>query len=85
MDISIGTPNNYQCTNEIVEMAQNIAKDTGSNIIITDDPLEAVKDADVIYTDTWISMGQENEKEERIKIFSDHGRLGAGHRATAAG
>jgi len=36
---------------------------------LTEDPEEAIKDADVVYTDTWVSMGQESEKEERIKVF----------------
>jgi len=45
---------------------------TGSKILITEDPLEAAKDADVLYTDVWASMGQEEEQEERMKMFSNY-------------
>jgi len=44
-------------------------KKTGSRIVMTDDPVKAITDADVVYTDTWVSMGQEEEKETRIKAF----------------
>ncbi|AUG58775.1 MAG TPA: ornithine carbamoyltransferase [Ruminiclostridium sp.] len=69
MDIYVASPKDYQCNSEIVEEALEDAKMSGSNVVLTDDPVEAVKDADVVYTDTWISMGQEGEKEERIKTF----------------
>ncbi|NLP13291.1 MAG: ornithine carbamoyltransferase [Clostridium sp.] len=69
MDIAVASPKGYQCDSKIVSEAQEDAKVSGSNIILTEDPLEAIKDADVVYTDTWISMGQEEEKQERIKIF----------------
>ena len=45
------------------------AKLTGGSILQTEDPVEAIKDADAVYTDTWVSMGQESEKAERVKIF----------------
>lgn len=69
MDISIASPKGYECSSEIVEEAKDDAKLTGSKIVLTQDPVEAVSKADVIYTDTWTSMGQESEKAERIKIF----------------
>lgn len=72
MDISVGTPKGYECNNEVVENAVSDAKKTGSNIVITNDPVEAIKNADVVYTDTWCSMGQESEKAERVKIFKDY-------------
>lgn len=72
MDVAVATPPSYECLGEIVEEAKFDAKETGSKITITHDPIEAVKDADVIYTDTWVSMGQESEKAERIKIFSPY-------------
>ena len=49
--------------------AMNIAAANGTSIKVTRDPAEAVKDADAVYTDTWISMGMEKEKEKRIKIL----------------
>ncbi|GAE88666.1 ornithine carbamoyltransferase [Acetivibrio straminisolvens] len=69
MDIAVASPKGYECDSQIVEEAKEDAKASGSNILLTEDPEEAIKDADVVYTDTWVSMGQEAEKEERIKIF----------------
>ena len=69
MDMSVATPAGYECNAEIVENAKADAKISGSNIVITNDPVEAIKDADVVYSDTWVSMGQEAEKEARVKIF----------------
>jgi len=69
MDIAVASPKGYQCDSNIVSEALEDAKVSGSNILLTEDPVEAIKDADVVYTDTWISMGQEAEKQERIKIF----------------
>ena len=72
MHISIATPAQYSCDEEIVSAAMDTAKKTGSNITLTDSAPEAMKDADVVYTDTWISMGQEAEKETKIKAFGDY-------------
>jgi ornithine carbamoyltransferase len=72
MDISIATPKRYQCNEDIVKESIETSKSSGSKIIITKDPIEAVKDSDAVYTDTWISMGQEDEKETKIKEFKDY-------------
>jgi ornithine carbamoyltransferase len=72
MDIAVATPKGYECNAEIIENAKSDAKFTGCNITITTDPVEAVSGADVVYTDTWVSMGQETEKEERVKIFKPY-------------
>ncbi|NLM11491.1 MAG: ornithine carbamoyltransferase [Clostridiaceae bacterium] len=72
MDISIATPEEYSCMEKYVKIALEIASNTGSKIEILTDPKEAVKDADVVYTDTWVSMGMEDEKEQRIEIFSPY-------------
>jgi len=69
VDIYVATPEGYGCNGTIIEQARLAAKKSGSKVVITSDPEEAAKDADVIYTDTWVSMGQEDEKEMRIKIF----------------
>lgn len=72
MDMSVATPKGYACADEVVENAKADGKATGSKIVITNDPEEAVSGADVICTDTWVSMGQEAEKAERVKIFKDY-------------
>ena len=71
-DIAVATPKGYECNAEVVENAKADAKKSGSNITITYDPVEAIKDADIVCTDTWTSMGQEEEKAERIKAFGDY-------------
>ena len=70
MDISVATPKGYEVNASIFEKAQKAAEETGATLIQTHDPLEAVKDADVLYTDVWASMGFEQEQEERLKQFS---------------
>jgi ornithine carbamoyltransferase len=69
MDFYIGCPEGYEPKKEIVGEARKIANETGAKIVITHDPVEAVKDADVVYTDVWVSMGDEAEKETRLKVF----------------
>ena len=69
VDISIASPKGYEPKKEIVEHAIETAKYMGSKVEIINDPVEAVKNADVIYTDVWASMGQEKEAEERKKVF----------------
>jgi ornithine carbamoyltransferase len=69
MDISVASPRGYECDGTIIEQARYAAKKSGSKVVLTEDPEEAMKDADVVYTDTWISMGQEAEKNIRIKMF----------------
>lgn len=72
MDISVATPEEYSCMDKYVDIALGIAGSTGSKVEIFTDPKEAIKDSDVVYTDTWVSMGMENEKEQRIKKFSPY-------------
>lgn len=72
MDIAVASPKGYECDEQIIREAQEDAAKSGSKILLTNDPIEAVSDADVVYTDTWVSMGQEDEKEARIKIFSPY-------------
>lgn len=67
LDISVATPEKYFPNEEITKKALEIAKNTGSNIEITSNISEAVKNADVIYTDVWVSMGDEDIKDEKIK------------------
>ncbi len=72
LDCAIATPAQYQCDAEVVENAKADAKKSGTSLIITQDPIEAMKDADVVYTDTWVSMGQESEKDEKVKVFGGY-------------
>lgn len=72
LDCAIATPEQYQCDAEVVENAKADFRASGKSLIITRDPAEAVKDADIVYTDTWVSMGQEAEKAERQKIFTPY-------------
>ncbi|WML28031.1 ornithine carbamoyltransferase [Neobacillus sp. OS1-33] len=69
MDISIASPPGYLPNGNITEKAIKVGKQTGCSLLITNDPLEAVKGADVIVTDVWTSMGQEEETEKRLKAF----------------
>jgi ornithine carbamoyltransferase len=69
LDVSVGTPKGFEPMKEVVEMALNFAKKSGSKIEIVNDPKEAAKDADVLYTDVWASMGQEAEHDKRVEIM----------------
>ena len=68
-ELRIATPKGYEADQNIRNETIEEAKKSGAKITFFDDPKEAVKDADVVTTDTWISMGQEAEKEQRIKDF----------------
>ncbi len=72
MNCAVATPKGYECDGEVVENAKDDFKESGKELIITNDPVEAIKGADVVYTDTWVSMGMESEKEERIKAFDGY-------------
>ncbi len=69
MDISVGSPERYAPKSEIVEKAKKNAKESGSNLEILTSPREAVENADIVYTDVFVSMGVEKESEERLKTF----------------
>ena len=70
--MSVATPPGYEPNSEIVKQAEEDGKETGASFLITDNPSEAVEDADAVYTDAWASMGQEEEKVDRAKIFSSY-------------
>ncbi|MBM2840403.1 MAG: ornithine carbamoyltransferase [Bacteroidetes bacterium] len=65
----VATPDHYQPAPEVVQRAQEIAKTTGASIMVETDPADAADNADMIYTDTWTSMGQEQETELRRAVF----------------
>ncbi len=68
MKMVVSTPKGYEPNEEIVKKALEM----GADITFEHDPMEAVKGADVIYTDVWVSMGQEAEREKRLKDFARH-------------
>jgi ornithine carbamoyltransferase len=70
--ISIATPEGYEPNAEIVRLAREDGRETGAVLELTHDPSEAVRDADAVYTDVWASMGQEQEKEARAKVFAPY-------------
>jgi ornithine carbamoyltransferase len=71
--LHIARPNGYEPNERIMRFATEKAKHTGAEIVITDDLKQAVKDADVLYANTWHSMGgPEKEKEKRIRHFAPY-------------
>lgn len=72
MDFSIGCPDNYKPDVNVVAYAQKVAKENGCEIIVTNSAVEAIKDADIVYSDVWTSMGQEIENSIRLEAFKDY-------------
>ena len=67
--IAIASPSGYEPDSKIVENCSVFAKESGSTVFITNDPIHAAKDADCLYTDVWASMGQESQFDEKSKHF----------------
>jgi len=67
--VVIATPKGFEPDSNIVKLAEEDAKATGARVSVAEDPEEAVKGADVIYTDVWASMGEEDQAEEKEKNF----------------
>jgi len=76
MHVRIAGPEGYLPADSIITAAKERAKLTGGSVTITTDAAAALKDADVVVTDTWVSMGQEDEKEARLKLFTDYSVTG---------
>ncbi len=70
MEVAVATPAAYACDEQVVKNAMADAAANGGKITITTDPAEAIKNADVVCTDTWVSMGQEADKAAKVKAFS---------------
>lgn len=70
LEFSVAIPQNYEINAEILEFAKEKAKISGAKLDISTDKMRALKNAQVIITDTWVSMGQESEKEKRLKDFA---------------
>lgn len=69
--LSVAHPEKYAPKAEILNEAENFAKESGGTISVGSDPVKAAQDADVLYTDVWTSMGDEDQRDERIKEFRD--------------
>ena len=67
MKVAVATPEGYRPDPSVLAFAEG-----NPNFLLTDDPVQAVAGADVVYTDTWASMGQEQEKEARLKAFAGY-------------
>lgn len=69
MNMRAATPKDHRPNADILTKAQEIASQKGCRIEVMSNPFQAVEGADVVYTDTWVSMGQESEREAREKLF----------------
>jgi ornithine carbamoyltransferase len=72
MNMNVACPEGYDPDAAILAKAQSLAKDTGAILTITRKPTEAAKRADVLYTDVWVSMGEDAEREKRMKAFQGY-------------
>jgi ornithine carbamoyltransferase len=73
MHISVGSPEEQMPAVEVTEACSQFAQESGSELVVTDDPVEAIKDADIVYTDSWMSYHIPKEEEEaRVKLFTPY-------------
>ncbi len=70
MQFAIASPPGYEISGDVVSKAKGLATKTGATLYFAHDPSEAVREADVIYTDVWTSMGQETETQKRLEVFA---------------
>ncbi len=72
MSVAVAAPKGYQPDEKVVAEARAIAESFGQSVEVFEDPKAAVAGAHVVATDTWVSMGMEDEKEARVKVFADY-------------
>lgn len=72
MDMTVATPKGYEMNADYLKVARECAVNSGAKLEVTNSPQDAARGAQVIYTDTWVSMGQENETEGRLKDFAGY-------------
>jgi ornithine carbamoyltransferase len=72
MQVRVATPTGFEPIPQVVQRATEIAAGTGGAVQVTNDPVEAARQTDVLYTDVWASMGQEAEADERLLVFTPY-------------
>jgi ornithine carbamoyltransferase len=72
LHVRIAGPPGYQPDPDVVAVAENIAAQTGGSVLVTGDARAAASGADILVTDTWVSMGREDEKAARLATFGDY-------------
>jgi ornithine carbamoyltransferase len=72
MDFRIAAPQGYRISTALVDKAEGLAAASGAAVVCVESPQEAVRGADVVYTDVWTSMGQEEERAERRRSFDGY-------------
>lgn len=72
MSVAVSAPEGYLPNQSVIDLAKSYAKQFGQDVVVTTNPVEAVTGADVVATDTWVSMGMESEAEQRVKLFADY-------------
>ncbi|EQD60319.1 ornithine carbamoyltransferase [mine drainage metagenome] len=72
MDLSVASPNGYKPSKDYVSKASVLSKSTGSRMEVVTKPADAARDADILYTDVWISMGEEKEAARRMRAFKTY-------------
>lgn len=72
MNVAIASPKEYMPKEDMVQLAKEYANQSKTSLVITENIAEAVKDADVVITDVWASMGQEGEMEKRKQVFDGY-------------
>jgi ornithine carbamoyltransferase len=72
MSVAVSAPEGYLPNQSVIDLAKSYAKQFGQDVVVTTNPVEAVSGADVVATDTWVSMGMESEAEKRVKLFAEY-------------
>jgi ornithine carbamoyltransferase len=72
MDVAVACPEGYEPEQEVIDATVELAGQSGGSFTLTHDPVEAASGADIVYTDVWASMGQEEETAERLQIFEPY-------------
>lgn len=73
LHVVVGAPDGFSPDADVVARAREIGQDTGGSVELTVDPVEAVSGADVVVTDSWVSMGREEEAQARLQVFPPYG------------
>ena len=72
LSVAVATPPGYEPSHDVAHTARGLAEGTGARVTFTNEPAEALHDADAVYTNVWASMGQEGQKAQRLKDFAPY-------------